>query len=480
LTKINLTPLINLGIDIVLTCSAAEVNPLTFGIGAYNGGSVPSWASIDSANEKLKVDNADSSQTQNFQFYANAYFGTEAFSKLIDLTFYPSAKCTVDNWDTWVNGDSNTCQECSSGYSLSAGKWVSDMIGAAGAVAKAALAIGVLANIASPQGSYSMINQFQIFLLMPLTDAYFPQEVITFLTSIDFTMFSFSFLPIKNLPLVNTLFELIDFDQTDSYYDQIGLESGSTFINHYTLFVVYGAIGIAHVTMYFVNRNAKKVKNQTWIHRAIQKTFDFMTFNIYIRMFIEAYLLILVSSLKEPFYFGGPDRSTKTISLMLNFVFMVLWVSFFFLSLWQWIKSKNERSFINQYYFNEFFEGVKMNWYARAYSSMFLGKRILLCLIVIPTIFLPKMAKITFFVLTELVSWVMIWTLRPFSELKNNIIEITNELFFTIAWGSLFYLNTESNWSMTITMGFVFMLVINSLVVSIISMGKKSNISSIN
>jgi hypothetical protein len=113
------------------------------------------------------------------------------------------------------------------------------MIGAAGAVAKAALAIGVLANIASPQGSYSMINQFQIFLLMPLTDAYFPQEIITFLTSIDFTMFSFSFLPIKNLPLVNTLFELIDFDQTDSYYDQIGLESGSTFINHYTLFAVY-------------------------------------------------------------------------------------------------------------------------------------------------------------------------------------------------------------------------------------------------
>lgn len=97
MTKINLTPLSEFDISIVLTCSAAEANPLTFGIGSYNGGSVPTWVSIDSANEKLKVNNADSSQNQNFQFYVNAYFGNEAFSKLIDLTFYPSAKCSVEN-----------------------------------------------------------------------------------------------------------------------------------------------------------------------------------------------------------------------------------------------------------------------------------------------------------------------------------------------------------------------------------------------
>lgn len=80
------------------------------------------------------------------------------------------------------------------------------------------------------------MNQIQIFLLLPLTDAYFPSDVIRFLTKLDFTLFSFNFIPFYNLAFVDEALNQVDYAQTDNYYIDMNFTSGSAFVNHFSLF----------------------------------------------------------------------------------------------------------------------------------------------------------------------------------------------------------------------------------------------------
>jgi hypothetical protein len=109
------------------------------------------------------------------------------------------------------------------------------------------MGVGVAASMSSPQGSWSMINQFQIFILLPMLGAYMPFEVINFITGMGFTLFSFDFIPYKEIPGIKHTIQFLDYDQTDEYLDEVGIESGSSLINHISLILIFGLIGIAHV-----------------------------------------------------------------------------------------------------------------------------------------------------------------------------------------------------------------------------------------
>ena len=93
---------------------------------------------------------------------------------------------------------------------------------------------------------------------MPLTDAYFPPEIIAFLTGLDFSLFSFSFLPIKIIFGVEAILDLFDYSQSDDYYVDMGFNSGSAFVNHFNLLVVFITISILHLIYYPIYRKVKK------------------------------------------------------------------------------------------------------------------------------------------------------------------------------------------------------------------------------
>lgn len=455
-----------------ITCSIVESIALTYSISPYSGGSLNLPVSVDGASSSLIVNKAQTSAQQNFVFWTNVFFGTESFSKQIDLTFDVSVDCQVDKCETCINGEPTKWEICEDGYSLFQDEWISGAIAAAVTAVKVAMAIGTLTSIMSPQGAYSMVNQFQIFMLMPLTEAFFPVEVIMFLTGLDFTMLSFSFLPLDEISGVDIILSWFDFKQEDNYYSEMGLASGSTIVNTYTLFITFALIAVLHVILYFFYRKVKNVDIKKFIHKVIMKVFDWMTFNIYIRMFIEAYLLIILSSIKEPFNFSDNQKGTKVISLLANIVLSLTWISFFGICVYQWIKSIDERTFENQYYFNEFYEGVKNSWTARVYSSLFLAKRLTLCFIVIVLSVLPMLVKIILFMVVESIWCISICLIKPFNELKLNIIEIVNELFFTCACIGMFFLNQENDWSDTMTLVYVYFLVANMSLISLISVGK--------
>jgi hypothetical protein len=90
--------------------------------------------------------------------------------------------------------------------------------GAAVAATQGAVALGIATSISSPQGAWSMVNQFQVLMLMPLTGAYFPPKVISFLTGMRISLFSFNIIPLKSVPGLNYILNLVDFEQKDEYF----------------------------------------------------------------------------------------------------------------------------------------------------------------------------------------------------------------------------------------------------------------------
>jgi hypothetical protein len=115
------------------------------------------------------------------------------------------------------------------------------------------LAVGVILSFAtaitsmsSPQMAFSMLNQFQMYILLPIIGAYIPQRVIDVITGMSFIMFSFSFIPFEKIPFIADLFTLIDYDQSDDYFDSIGLTSGSSFLNHIGLLIICCLLALYH------------------------------------------------------------------------------------------------------------------------------------------------------------------------------------------------------------------------------------------
>ena len=107
----------------------------------------------------------------------------------------------------------------------------------------------------SSSGSlWIMVNQYQALLLIPLLNVYIPKNIRDFIVGNDVTMFSFSFLRIKDINFVTDLNQNLGGDQDDEYLNEIGIESNSVIINHISLFLVFLILFISHIVVWLMAR----------------------------------------------------------------------------------------------------------------------------------------------------------------------------------------------------------------------------------
>jgi hypothetical protein len=79
----------------------------------------------------------------------------------------------------------------------------------------------------SLQGAWSMINQVQLFLLLPLLIDSLSNDVAHFIYGMDKFSLSFNFIPFQNLPIFGNLIENFNFEQDDINLKNIGVKSES-------------------------------------------------------------------------------------------------------------------------------------------------------------------------------------------------------------------------------------------------------------
>jgi hypothetical protein len=96
----------------------------------------------------------------------------------------------------------------------------SDAVKAAKIVTQAIVGVGAtigisvsVATMTSPQGLWCMINLLQLLMLLPLTGAYIPNNVLNYIYGMEFAMLSLNFIPIDNIIGVKQVVEYFSFTQ---------------------------------------------------------------------------------------------------------------------------------------------------------------------------------------------------------------------------------------------------------------------------
>ena len=92
---------------------------------------------------------------------------------------------------------------------------------------------------------FSLVNHFQLLILLPMLGAYMPSNLITFLQGLKVSLFSFDTKIIESYTSLNSAVNAINFTQPNVYLLRIDFDSGSTIVNHiYPILSVFMFIGI--------------------------------------------------------------------------------------------------------------------------------------------------------------------------------------------------------------------------------------------
>jgi hypothetical protein len=102
-------------------------------------------------------------------------------------------------------------------------------------------------RLSSPQSLYFIVNQLQLLMLLPLTGAFIPKDIIDFFVGMSFSNFNFDFIPVDKIPIFSHIFEKLGYDHDSEYLKDIGVESGSTLVNNLSLIFIYILLAFCHL-----------------------------------------------------------------------------------------------------------------------------------------------------------------------------------------------------------------------------------------
>ena len=83
----------------------------------------------------------------------------------------------------------------------------------------------------SSQGLFSAVNMFQLLLLFPLFRFFIPKVLIKFYESLDWTVLSFSFISLSEVPVLSEAWKSFEDEQEDVYLNIIGIEQKSSLLS---------------------------------------------------------------------------------------------------------------------------------------------------------------------------------------------------------------------------------------------------------
>lgn len=98
----------------------------------------------------------------------------------------------------------------------------------------------------SLQGVWTILNYFQLLLLLLLTGAYFPLGIRNFFAGISPISFSFNFIPVYSMSFIEEKIENLNFNIVDDVFEDIGFVSGSVIVNNLSFFFILIGIALVH------------------------------------------------------------------------------------------------------------------------------------------------------------------------------------------------------------------------------------------
>ena len=275
-----------------------------------------------------------------------------------------------------------------------------------------------LINLSSPIGAFILINQFQLLFLIIVSGAFLSNGVFYLIVGMNIVLFNFEFIKIEHIENIKDIYYDLSFDQPNSHLSDIGIPSGSTYVNNIKLVIFILLAILAHLFFIMIFRWFKWTdRYRIWI-RVYNLLFTFFTFSIYIRMIIEAYFMMLLSSFSEV-YEHDLSSVSRTTSFYINIAILIsllivlgIWIS-------QILKAHPTLNLQKQKYFVEFFNGIRNTTYSRINSVLFLIQRILGWSVVIFLVDSSLVIKLSIITVIQVLYLTYLLIVRPYEERKD-------------------------------------------------------------
>ena len=392
-------------------------------------------------------------------------------------------------WDDGnvVDGDgwSSKCKvepqfKCSGGNSTTIDVWrplliVSTQEATACSTTQTAAGVGAtlsagtsIMTMSSPVGIFSMINQFQMLLLIIISGVYLSDGVKATITGMGYSMLNFDFLQFERIDMFGKFINFITFDQTNESLTEIGITSGNSFVNVFKLMLLTITIIMIHILLIPVISKWRNCKKESKYNKFGNKLYYFLTFALYVRLILQSYLIIALSAISEIAVFDV-SNSIKITSFIISWIFLLGIITFSLICWYQIWKAHPDITLSNQIYFIEFFNGLKNTTYSRLFPAIYMLQRILCAAFLFSFSKLDPRIKMCFLAFINLISLLYLLIVRPYTNFKNLLLECLSQTLVSIFSWMLIYFATESKWNDIVTWIFIGLIMVSTLISMIIS-----------
>ena len=335
----------------------------------------------------------------------------------------------------------------------------------------------------SPQGAFLVTNQMQLFLLLPLMAKFMSYKVKEFLLSCKFFTLSISLIIMIEIDFVKKFVNLLDFKQPITYLEELGMDSGSSFIiNSGCIISILWFIPLHWLLLSCSFASEKR----NCVQKLISKTFTYFTFSIYIRVLIQTYVFIVLSTMyeiKNYMYYNKGKQS----SVIIAFSIFIIWPLLIFISIISWFSHKDKIKIDEKAYTREFYSGIKkiesekendeqaqadlnkIRW-ARLYSIIYLLRRFIQVSLIVFLHDVDFYIWITILFIVQFVQMSISTTVRYFESTKDQVWEVINDIIYLILISSLFYLTSKEKWTKTFEDIFIWIVIFNTVCLWLISL----------
>ena len=180
------------------------------------------WVIFDPENRVVIANTTGLSAGTSVNFIIRSITKTSSWDKTVYLLV---VNCSVENWSVWQLRNPNSWQTCNSSYVLKQDSssnyyWGQYVTFASSASTATQSAVGAIAgvtvlfsfwNMSNLQGIWITMNQFQLILLLLLTNSHIPKSIVDYLTGMKATTCSLNFVPFKDLPGLKNINSLAEF-----------------------------------------------------------------------------------------------------------------------------------------------------------------------------------------------------------------------------------------------------------------------------
>ena len=319
-----------------------------------------------------------------------------------------------------------------------------------------------LFNESSPNLIWTLVNFYQMLLLIPLIGAFVHKDVVDFTKGLDFSSLSFEFINSRSWSMLHNIYNFFEWKEANSYLNDIELKDWSTMLNILTSNIIDVCLILIHLWFALIYLWCRTYQN--WFQRFVLKIFYIFTFSIYIRKILESYLLFSISSIKEIYSLNSNSKS-KTISLSFAIAIEILLLCVPAVIFWLHFHELKPQITSKHKVLNELFEGFKAKRCSKLYFFVFTARRQTLIWWIFCSSNYSKIVRIWVYFILQLFSLPYMIIVRPYSCLKESICEILNEFVYSSLWIFLIFVNSETDWTKTLALIVVGVLVFNSIII---------------